>query len=139
MKKLILMMVMAMGFMSSQAVPKVTIKLEFELARPKYKCLSGTWICHMKGDVDTDIEITPRTISSLVTMNSDGTMLLEFQTKLPEQSTEFYGDSDEKFILPSELAEKFGYNNIEIIPGSYRINPPTKGNYGSVLLRVSAR
>ncbi|MBK7763557.1 MAG: hypothetical protein IPI46_09320 [Bacteroidetes bacterium] len=139
MKKLILMMVMAMGFISSQAVPKVTIKLEFELARPKYKCLSGTWICNMKGGIDADVDVTPRTISSLVTMNPDGTMLLEFQTKLPEQSTEFYGDVDEKFILPVELAEKFGYSSIEIIPGTYRINPPSKGNYGSVVLRVSAR
>lgn len=134
MKKLILMLVVLMGLIGEiSAAPKVSGTFEIIIARPKNNCTSGLWIC--KKILDIKISWESRAVKTEVQDNGDGTLTLTFLTKLPETGTEFYADSDETSTLPDEIAKRMGYSVVHLIPGRYKLSPPSNGNYGSVTIR----
>lgn len=127
-------MVMVLGIMQAQAAPKVSLTLTFELARPKLECKSGPWVCHLtaKGN----IEPGGRMVSGEFTNNLDGTMTIVFKSALPERANQFYAERDEIFDFPYEIAQQFGYQSIQLIPGTYNINRTDGNTYGSVTVNI---
>ncbi|HNF71090.1 MAG TPA: hypothetical protein PLP34_01685 [Chitinophagaceae bacterium] len=133
MKKLMFMLAMLMGFVEMQAGPKITITATFEVGRPKFDCQKGIWFCHVtiKGGPSAI-----RSVDANLTDNGDGTVSVELLGKLPETGTSFFGTDDEALVFPSEIARMFGYNSLEFIPGTYRIEASSKGNFGTLRIRI---
>lgn len=122
---------------NSIAAPTVTVKLTVEIARPKKECKSGVWFCNPK--IEPGISLSGRGVNANFTDNGDGTMTIDFLTKLPDDATVFYADSDESVSLPSVICRKFGYERIILVPGTYRISKTSTGQYGSVVVKFSTK
>ena len=136
MKKLMMMMVMVICTMTGNLIakPKITVTASVEIARPKYNCEYGFWFCNFQ--VNAELGSTGRIIKTEISDNKDGTVTLSFLTKLPENTSLFYADESEPVLLPLEICRIFGYNSMSLIPGTYRVNSPSNGNYGFVTVKV---
>ena len=137
MKKVICMLAIVLGVLQAQAAPKVSLTLTFDLARPKLECISGPWICHLT--IKGNIEPGGRMVTGEFTNNQDGTMTIVFKSALPERASQFYAERDEVFDFPYEIAQQFGYQSIQLVPGTYSINRTDGSNYGSVTVNIKTK
>lgn len=139
MKKILMMLVMSvmvLNVLEASAVPKGSIGITFDLARPKKDCKSGLWICRIKTTATLDgvvDEIIDRLVSGMITNNTDGTVKIEFQSPLMEKGN-FFAERGEEVLLPAEISKALGYNSVTLIPGNYPVQ--SDGKYGYVIIPI---
>ncbi|MCC7030544.1 MAG: hypothetical protein IT257_09580 [Chitinophagaceae bacterium] len=136
MKKLLLLMMIGFVFFNNiaNARPTITVKLTVEIGRPKHNCLKGLWFCNPK--IDLEGSMSGRAVRANFTDNGNGTMTINFLSKLPESGANFFADNDEPVSLSRDICSKFGYNSIILVPGSYTFSSNASSGWGSVTVKI---
>jgi hypothetical protein len=136
MKKLILMLVVLMGVIGEmKASAPIEVEVSFIIARPKYNCERGTWICNLKGKIDLNLGDV---IATLIPGEKTGTLVIVFKSDLPSNAKQqgyFMAEKGEEIQLSTEMCRLLNLRSgTKIIPGKYAIQ--SDGRFGRIVVNI---
>jgi hypothetical protein len=135
--------------------PEVGFTIKCDIARPKFDCLKGTWLCDCTIEFDVDFGFvsggsnggssnpTKRDRASKVgfevgNYNRKKYIVVDFlqNDHVVKGENVFYSESGENYALPREISSRLGYKELVLKAGEYEINYDRNPN-GSVIIELA--
>ena len=134
-KWLLMLMVMLVGVSEMMASAPIEVEVSFIIARPKYNCERGVWICKLKGKIDLNLGDV---IATLVPGEKNGTLVIVFNNDLPasaKQQGYFFAEKGEEILLSEEMCRLLNLQmGTKILSGKYPIQ--SDGRFGRIVVNI---
>ncbi|MFP5470061.1 MAG: hypothetical protein ACLGGV_00555 [Bacteroidia bacterium] len=135
-------------------IPKIDISVHCDIARPKFDCESGTWLCDCYVDVNVDIfgnisggnnGNNPKNKERLAFLdlaieeqNSQKQIVINFKEEdnIVKGEDFFFSEAGEDFVMPKEISSRLGYRELVLKSGKYPIDYSRNPN-GSVIIELA--
>jgi hypothetical protein len=138
-----------------KAGPGVGFNLKCDIARPKFDCEKGNWLCNCTIDVDVTFGFisggnngesnnpTKGERASIVgfevgNFNGSKYIVVDFlqDDHVAKGENVFYSEAGENYTVPREISSRLGYKELVLKAGQYEIDYDRNPN-GSVIIELA--
>ncbi|MFP5470060.1 MAG: hypothetical protein ACLGGV_00550 [Bacteroidia bacterium] len=133
--------------------PTVTFNVGCDIARPKYNCEKGVWLCNCEIDISVDLfgissgggnnDSKNKERMTLVgfeigSLNNQKFIVIDFNQEehIAKGEQFFFAETGEDFVMPKEISSRLGYRELVLKSGQYIIDYDRNPN-GSVIIELA--